>query len=45
MRETLGLGPERLRELARNSFLAAFLDDDEERRAGYLAEVEAYRFD
>ncbi|CAL9540665.1 adenosine deaminase [Streptomyces sp. enrichment culture] len=45
VRETLGLGPERLRELARNSFLAAFLDDDEERRARYLAEVEAYRFD
>ncbi|WP_406727608.1 adenosine deaminase [Streptomyces sp. GD-15H] len=44
VRDTLGLGPERLRELARNSFLAAFLDDDEERRARYLAEVEAYVF-
>ncbi|MEU3945350.1 adenosine deaminase [Streptomyces sp. NPDC029526] len=42
--ETLGLGPERLRDLARNSFLSAFLDDDEERRARYLAEVEAYAF-
>ncbi|NBM14832.1 adenosine deaminase [Streptomyces sp. GC420] len=41
---TLGLGPEQLRELARNSFLAAFLDDDEERRARCLAEVESYRF-
>ncbi|MCW5248976.1 MULTISPECIES: adenosine deaminase [unclassified Streptomyces] len=40
----LGLGPERLRELARNSFLAAFLDDEEELRARYLAEVEAYAF-
>ncbi|MFR9799514.1 adenosine deaminase [Streptomyces sp. MS06] len=44
VRETLGLGEDRLRELARNSFLAAFLDDDEERRARYLAEVEAYTF-
>ncbi|MFD3730074.1 adenosine deaminase [Streptomyces sp. NPDC058632] len=44
VRDTLGLGPERLRELARNSFLAAFLDDDEERRGRYLAEVEAYVF-
>ncbi|WP_432137477.1 MULTISPECIES: adenosine deaminase [unclassified Streptomyces] len=41
---TLGLDEERLRELARNSFLAAFLDDDEERRARYLAEVAAHRF-
>ena len=31
--------------LARNSFEAAFLDHDEERRARYLAEVEAYEFD
>ncbi|MFI1936332.1 adenosine deaminase [Streptomyces purpureus] len=45
VRDTLGLGPERLRELARNSFEASFLDDDEERRARYLAEVEAYAFD
>ncbi|QEV06307.1 adenosine deaminase [Streptomyces prasinus] len=44
VRDTLGLGPERLRELARNSFLAAFLDDDEGRRSRYLAEVEAYVF-
>ncbi|MFF9863949.1 adenosine deaminase [Streptomyces sp. NPDC013953] len=42
--EALGLAPEQLRELARNSFLASFLDDDEERRARYLAEVEAYDF-
>nr|WP_164397809.1 adenosine deaminase [Streptomyces harenosi] len=42
--EALGLGQERLRELARNSFLAAFLEDDEERRKRYLAEVEAYEF-
>ncbi|MGW5771298.1 adenosine deaminase [Streptomyces longwoodensis] len=44
VRRMLGLDEERLRELARNSFLASFLDDDEERRARYLAEVEAYRF-
>ncbi|WP_369037576.1 adenosine deaminase [Streptomyces adonidis] len=44
VREALGLGEERLRELARNSFLASFLDGDEERRARYLAEVEAYEF-
>ncbi|MFV0136073.1 adenosine deaminase [Streptomyces sp. HMX87] len=44
VRDTLGLPPERLRELARNSFLAAFLDDDERLRARYLAEVEAYEF-
>lgn len=43
--EALGLGPERLRELARNSFLASFLEDDEARRARYLAEVEAYEFE
>ncbi|MEU2717193.1 adenosine deaminase [Streptomyces sp. NPDC007205] len=41
---TLGLSGDRLRELARNSFLASFLEDDEERRARYLAEVEAYEF-
>jgi adenosine deaminase len=41
---TLGLSEDRLRELARNSFTASFLDDDEERRARYLAEVDAYRF-
>ncbi|WP_128376750.1 adenosine deaminase [Streptomyces cavernae] len=44
VREALGLSPERLRELARNSFEASFLDHDEERRARYLAEVEAYEF-
>ncbi|WP_328538862.1 adenosine deaminase [Streptomyces sp. NBC_00344] len=43
--EALGLGREELRTLARNSFLAAFLDDDEDRRARYLAEVEEYDFD
>ncbi|WP_434589339.1 adenosine deaminase [Streptomyces sp. A5-4] len=42
--EALGLDQEQLRELARNSFLAAFLDDDEERRARYLAEVDAHVF-
>ncbi|MET9129696.1 adenosine deaminase [Streptomyces antibioticus] len=41
---TLGLDEDRLRELARNSFLASFLEDDEERRARYLAEVDAYVF-
>ncbi|MFF8829526.1 adenosine deaminase [Streptomyces sp. NPDC015131] len=45
VREALALGEEQLRELARNSFLASFLDDDEDRRARYLAEVEAYDFD
>ncbi|MFI6008893.1 adenosine deaminase [Streptomyces sp. NPDC051243] len=44
VRRTLGLTEERLRELARNSFLASFLEDDEELRARYLAEVEAYEF-
>lgn len=43
--ETLGLSHERLRELARNSFLASFLEHDEERRGRYLAEVEAYTFE
>ena len=33
-----------LRGLARNSFLASFLEDDEERRERCLAEVEAYVF-
>ena len=45
VREALGLDRDRLRTLARNSFEASFLDDDEERRARYLAEVEAYEFD
>ncbi|WP_405694936.1 adenosine deaminase [Streptomyces sp. NBC_01185] len=43
--EALGLDQEHLRTLARNSFEAAFLDHDEERRARYLSEVEAYAFD
>ncbi|MFJ8856860.1 adenosine deaminase [Streptomyces sp. NPDC102451] len=43
--EALGLDREQLRTLARNSFEAAFLDHDEERRARYLSEVEAYAFD
>lgn len=42
--ESLGLDRERLRELARNSFEASFLEHDEERRARYLAEVDAYEF-
>ncbi|MFE6283537.1 adenosine deaminase [Streptomyces sp. NPDC057877] len=41
--DALGLTLEQQRELARNSFLAAFLEDDEERRGRYLAEVEAYQ--
>ncbi|MCX4880710.1 MULTISPECIES: adenosine deaminase [unclassified Streptomyces] len=41
---TLELSQDRLRELARNSFLASFLEDDENRRARYLSEVEAYEF-
>ncbi|MFE9473163.1 adenosine deaminase [Streptomyces griseofuscus] len=44
VRESLGLTEDRLRELARNSFLASFLEDDEERRARYLAELDAYVF-
>ncbi|MEV2198325.1 adenosine deaminase [Streptomyces phaeochromogenes] len=44
VREALGLSPDRLRDLARNSFVASFLDHDEERRARYLAEVETYEF-
>ncbi|MFE8007222.1 adenosine deaminase [Streptomyces sp. NPDC057418] len=43
--EALGLDREQLRTLARNSFEAAFLDHDEERRARYLSEVETYAFD
>ncbi|MBC3989228.1 adenosine deaminase [Streptomyces sp. AC563] len=42
VRDALGLDPTALRTLARNSFLAAFLD--EETRAGYLAEVDAHEF-
>ncbi|MFP1627207.1 adenosine deaminase [Streptomyces sp. 5K101] len=44
VREAMPLGDEELRELARNSFLASFLDDEEELRARYLAEVDAYDF-
>jgi adenosine deaminase len=40
----LGLSEDELRELARNSFVASFLEDDEELRARYLAEVDAYEF-
>ena len=43
--EALGLDEEQLRELARNSFVASFLEDDEERRGRLLAEVEAYEFE
>lgn len=48
VREALGIDQERLRELARNSFEAAFLDgsaEDEALRARYLAEVAEYSFD
>ncbi|MER7662253.1 adenosine deaminase [Streptomyces sp. NPDC096193] len=44
VQRALGVGEERLRELARNSFLASFLEDDEERRARLIAEVDAYDF-
>ncbi|WP_030814860.1 adenosine deaminase [Streptomyces sp. NRRL F-2799] len=44
VQQTLGVSEDRLRELARNSFLASFLEDDEPRRARYLAAVEAYEF-
>ncbi|MEU2506946.1 adenosine deaminase [Streptomyces sp. NPDC007863] len=44
VREALALSQEQLRVLARHSFEASFLDDDEPRRARYLAEVEAYTF-
>ncbi|MER5770103.1 adenosine deaminase [Streptomyces sp. NPDC001985] len=44
VREALSLEEERLRELARNSFLVSFLEDDEERRARLIAEVDAYDF-
>lgn len=48
VREALALDQERLRELARNSFEASFLDgsaEDEALRARYLAEVADYSFD
>ncbi|MDQ4132026.1 MAG: adenosine deaminase [Actinomycetota bacterium] len=44
VRRTFDLGDDTVRALARNSFLAAFLEHDEDRRAAYLAEVDAYRF-
>ncbi|MEU6066064.1 adenosine deaminase [Streptomyces sp. NPDC047082] len=44
VRDALGLTKEQMRELARNSFLASFLEDDEERRARYIAAVDAYEF-
>lgn len=44
VRDALGLGEDELRTLARNSFLAAFLEDQEGLRGRYLAEVEAYEF-
>ncbi|MCX5382557.1 adenosine deaminase [Streptomyces sp. NBC_00083] len=44
VRGALGLERERVRELARNSFVASFLEDDEPRRARYLSEVDAYTF-
>ncbi|NML49164.1 adenosine deaminase [Streptomyces sp. R302] len=44
VRGALGLSQEQLRVLARHSFEASFLDDDESRRARYLAEVAAYTF-
>lgn len=48
VREALALDQERLRELARNSFEASFLDgsaEDEALRARYLTEVAEYSFD
>lgn len=48
VREALAIDQERLRELARNSFEASFLDgsaQDEALRARYLAEVADYSFD
>ncbi|MGW4052142.1 adenosine deaminase [Streptomyces sp. NPDC004779] len=44
VRQALSLDSEQLRTLARQSFEASFLEDDEPRRARYLAEVEAYDF-
>lgn len=43
-RAALDLRDDQVRELARNSFRASFLEHDEERRARYLAQVEAYVF-
>ncbi|MFJ6119618.1 adenosine deaminase [Streptomyces sp. NPDC054775] len=44
VRDALGLSEAHMRRLARNSFAASFLEDDEERRARYLSEVDAYEF-
>jgi adenosine deaminase len=44
VRHALGLDDDTVRAMARNSFLAAFLDHDEQRRAAYLEEVDAYEF-
>ncbi|MHB9861801.1 adenosine deaminase [Streptomyces sp. YIM S03343] len=44
VRSALGIGESGLLELARNSFLAAFLEDDEALRERYLAEVAGYSF-
>ncbi|MFF3558736.1 adenosine deaminase [Streptomyces sp. NPDC002574] len=44
LRDALALDEDTLRRLARNSFRAAFLDDEEDLRARYLAEVDAYVF-
>ncbi|MEZ0065707.1 adenosine deaminase [Streptacidiphilus sp. MAP12-20] len=43
VRRALGLTDDQLRLLARNSFEASFLEDDE-RREALIAEVDAYRF-
>lgn len=43
IREALGIDEQTLRSLARNSFTASFISD--EQRAAYLAEVDAYRFE
>ncbi|MFD7612939.1 adenosine deaminase [Streptomyces sp. NPDC059828] len=44
VREALGLDREQMRQLARNSFEASFLDQDEARRRRYLDAVDAYEF-
>ncbi|MFJ5216035.1 adenosine deaminase [Streptomyces sp. NPDC088354] len=44
LRDALALDEDTVRRLARNSFRAAFLDDEEHLRARYLAEVDAYVF-
>ncbi|MFD5429724.1 adenosine deaminase [Streptomyces sp. NPDC127084] len=44
VREALGLDREQMRQLARNSFAASFLEHDEPRRRRYLDAVDAYEF-